>query len=116
MGPWEVHSNFGKLTGKETYIVCRVKNEDEPVHSGNLVYADRGYVEDLAEAEAYAAHLNEVEASLTPCKTCGGKGYIIMLSPYYCRISCMHRCMAGVSSETLDEAVKRWEAMQREGK
>lgn len=55
-GKWKVISN--PMIG---YIVARVKNTDEAVHSGNLEYYG-DYSDDKAERQAVADELNTVEA------------------------------------------------------
>lgn len=55
-GKWKVIRN--PMIG---YIVARVKNTDEAVHSGNLEYYG-DYSDDKAERQAVADELNTVEA------------------------------------------------------
>ena len=58
-GKWEVLSNY--ITGVgERYIVARLINVDEPMHSGNLEHYGE-YTSDKASAERIANALNEME-------------------------------------------------------
>lgn len=54
---WTVTSNF--INGQYMYAVCRIKNPNEIVHSGNLEFAT-GYIESKEEAERIAKNLNEL--------------------------------------------------------
>ena len=108
MGPWKVSSNvFG---GNHHYIVCRVRDEDKPVHSGNLIYSDRGYTDNQQEADAYAKQLNDLEASLPPCKECGRPARFVILNKDYFIVRCDggYHCCSDVDADTLNEAVEKW--------
>lgn len=118
MGPWKVTSNT--LSGRTAYIVCRVKDTEAIQHSGNLIYSDKGYTSDRAEAERYADELNRFEASLPVCRKCGKQGRIAYFSPSLVLIRCdrspaeqrnLQFC-SEISEDTLNEAEARWRGVQ----
>lgn len=118
MGPWEVSSNV--LNGRTAYIVCRLKVTEEVQHGGNLVYCDKGYTNDRAEAEKYAEKLNQFEASLPVCRRCGKRAVIGYFSPSLVLIRCdrspaerrNRRFCSEISAGTLDEAEAAWRRLQ----
>lgn len=118
MGPWEVSSN---VLGVQTfYSVCRLKDTEEVQHSGNLIYSDKGYTNDRAEAEKYAEKLNQFEASLPVCRRCGKRAVIYYFSPSLVLIRCDRspaerrnlRFCSDISAGTLDEAEAAWRRLQ----
>lgn len=96
-------------------IVCRQADVDKPEHSGNLIYADRGYTTDELSAERYAAELNAIETALPLCRKCGKAGNIHYFSETLVIIKCEHAEDKRICSEalapSLREAVKEWCAL-----
>lgn len=118
MGPWEVSSN---VLGERTfYSVCRLKDTEEVQHSGNMIYSDKGYTNDRAEAEKYAEKLNQFEASLPVCRRCGKHAVIDYFSPSLVLVRCdrspaerrNRRFCSEISAGTLDEAEAAWRRLQ----
>ena len=118
MGPWEVSSNV--LNGRTAYIVCRLKDTEEVRHSGNMIYSDKGYTNDRAEAEKYAEKLNQFEASLPVCRRCGKRAVICYFSPTLVLIRCDRssaerrnlRFCSEISEDTLQDAEAAWRRLQ----
>ncbi len=118
MGPWKVTSNT--LGGRTAYIVCRMKDTEAILHSGNLIYSDRGYTSDKSEAERYTDELNRFEAALPVCRKCGSRGAITYFSPSLVTIRCDRtdaerrnlRFCSGVSEDTLRDAEAAWRRLQ----
>lgn len=104
MGPWKVHC---MMIGKQwTYIVCRQADIYKPEHSGNLIYADRGYTENELESERYAAELNAMETTLPVCRQCGQPGKITYFSKSLAIIRCS--CENSTSGQRLYDAIRKW--------
>ena len=118
MGPWEVSCNV--LNGRTAYIVCRLKDTEEVQHSGNMIYSDKGYTNDRAEAEKYAEKLNQFEASLPVCRRCGKRAVIAYFSPSLVLIRCDRssaerrnlRFCSEISEDTLQDAEAAWRRLQ----
>jgi hypothetical protein len=110
MGPWKVNSQF--FGGARMSIVCRQADVDKPEHSGNLIYADRGYTTDELISERYAAELNAIETALPVCRKCGRAGKIRYFSESLVSIQCERdkgeRICSEAMAPTLREAVKLW--------
>ena len=56
MQEWKVTTNI--IGGKKFYAVYRIKNPNEPLHSGNIEYATE-YMEDCTKANNIAEKLNK---------------------------------------------------------
>lgn len=118
MGPWEVSSNV--LNGRTAYIVCRLKDTEEVQHRGNMIYSDKGYANDRAEAEKYAEKLNQFEASLPACRRCGKRAVIYYFSPTLVLIRCDRssaerrnlRSCSDILGYTLQDAEAAWRRLQ----
>jgi hypothetical protein len=118
MGPWKVSSNV--LNGRTAYIVCRLKDTEAVQHSGNMIYSDKGYTNDRAEAEKYAEKLNQFEVSLPVCRRCGKRAVIHYFSPSLVLICCDRspaerrnlRFCSDISEDTLQDAEAAWRRLQ----
>ena len=61
MTNWKVTTNC--IDGEFMYAVCRIKNPNEPMHSGNLEFAT-SYMTNKQEAERIAENLNKTQGDV----------------------------------------------------